>query len=110
GLLSEQLASLLDGRTVPRRLFANEFVQAQRALIETAGNRFLLGKWTVAVCGVVSGQRQIAQTVQPRFLYCFPVATEHRSPFRTKILVLRHNVLNGKVRGIDTLLAEVLKP
>ena len=79
----------------PGGLFADEFVEALGALVEALGHGFLLIEWPVAVRGVVRGEGDVAQAMEPGCLNVLPVGAEHGAPFGPEVLVLRHDVFDG---------------
>lgn len=69
-------------------------IELQRTFLEAAFHITLLNEGAVAVFGVVAGERQVAQSMQPRFLDALPFRAQLSLPACGEILVLWQDVLN----------------
>src|SRR5258708_23606989 len=98
----------LDIRLVPTVEGAQALIEAQWALLETAFHVALFSEGTIAVLGVVAGEGQVAEGVQPGFLHALPVGAESLTPAGGQILVLRQYVLDGVLVHRHALLAAVV--
>ena len=87
-------------------------IELQRAKPQTDVRHVALGRERiVAVLGIVAGQREVPERMQPRLLHTLPFRPDFGLPRRRQLLVLRHDVLDGVVVDGDALLAaEVLEP
>ena len=68
----------------------------------------LIGERKISVLAVVSGQRQVAQGMQPRLLEVLPFRPKLGLPFLGQRFVLRKNVLDGVVFDVDALFLAVV--
>jgi hypothetical protein len=87
--LRDLIAAFLDFGGGPGVLLADEFIQSERAFIETALNGLFLVEGPVAVRGVVTRECDVAEAVEPYSLNLLPIGAKYRAPLRPHILVLR---------------------
>ena len=65
GDFHQSSGSFTNGFFIPSRNLAEAVIQFEWALLETADHRLLFTKWPITVFGVVFGQCEIAQCMQP---------------------------------------------
>jgi hypothetical protein len=83
GQIGEPPRTLLDCCFVPGIELAESRVELERAFPETAGCVAFLGERAVAVLGVVAGEREIAERVQPLLLHALPLRSQRLLPCHT---------------------------
>ena len=71
--------------------------------------RLFFREGSVAVHRVASREGEVAEAVEPSFLYSLPVGAKHRAPFGPEVFVLWHDVLDCERTRVDALIAEVLQ-
>ena len=102
------MASGLDLLRRPFEGVPNILVQPDGALSEAAGDLFLLLEGPVAIGTIVSGEGEVAKSVQPELLNVPPLWAEHPLPSLVQLLVLGENVLNAVGARITDLLASLI--